>query len=126
MGHTLTDGTAPGQTGHGLGMAHHYRTPSARNKVSLRAGGPPPSQVSLGIWLKPTNRFGLFGSCKLRFVEINSRLVFHINENRRIRCRFARFGFSVPPNQPRQTPEQINRENEERQNEQIEQGTVVR
>jgi hypothetical protein len=81
---------------------------------------------SLGIWLKPTNRFGLFGSCKLRFAEINNLSVFHINENQQIRCRFAWFGFSVPPNQLRQTPEQINRENEEQQNEQIEQGTVVR
>ena len=39
MGRALPDKTAPGQTGHGLGMAHHYRTPGVRNKAQLRAGG---------------------------------------------------------------------------------------
>ena len=48
MGRTLTDGTTPGQTGCGLGMAHHYRTPGAKTKASPRVGGPPPSQARLG------------------------------------------------------------------------------
>jgi hypothetical protein len=53
MGCVLTDGTpsldemAPGQMGRGLRMAHHYRTPGVRNKVPLRAGGPPSSQAGL-------------------------------------------------------------------------------
>ena len=55
MGHTLTDGThtdrqndawsdetARGKTRHGLGMAHHYRTPGAKTKASPREGGSPP------------------------------------------------------------------------------------
>ena len=36
MGHALPDEMVPGQTGHGLGMAHHYRTPTQetrRNRV---------------------------------------------------------------------------------------------
>ena len=48
MGRTLLDGTTPSQTGRGLGMAHHYRTPGVRNKVPPRTGGPPPSQAELG------------------------------------------------------------------------------
>ena len=48
MGCTLTNGMVPGQMGHGLGMAHHYRMPDMRNKAPLRAGGPLPSQVGLG------------------------------------------------------------------------------
>ena len=48
MGRTLPDGMAPGQTGRGLGMAHHYRTTGTRNKAPPRAGGPPPSQARLG------------------------------------------------------------------------------
>jgi len=55
----------------------------------------------VGIRFKPTNRFGLFGCCKLRFPQINNRSVCHRIKNRRVRCRFRRFGFSVPPNQPR-------------------------
>jgi len=57
--------------------------------------------VRVGIRFKPTNRFGLFGCCKLRFPQINNRSVCHRIKNRRVRCRFRRFGFSVPPNQPR-------------------------
>ena len=48
MGRTLTDGTAPGQMGHGLGMAHHYRRPGVRNKVPPGVGGPPPSPTGHG------------------------------------------------------------------------------
>ena len=48
MGRTLPDGTTPGQTGRGLGMAHHYRTPGVRNKAPPRTGGPLPSQAGLG------------------------------------------------------------------------------
>ena len=48
MGRILTDGTVPDQTGHGLGMAHHYHMPGTRNKAPLHVGGPPPSQAGLG------------------------------------------------------------------------------
>ena len=48
MGRTLPAKMGPGQTGHVLGMARHYRTPSTRNKAPLRAGSPPPSQAGLG------------------------------------------------------------------------------
>ena len=63
MEHTLPDKIAPGQTGYGLGMAHHYRTLGARNKVPLSAGGPPPSQAGLGKTqlrdLRPGETIGL-------------------------------------------------------------------
>jgi len=75
----------------------------------------PRKMVRVGIRFKPTNRFGLFGCCKLRFPQINNRSVCHRIKNRRVRCRFRRFGFSVPPNQPRRAEEQINRENGERE-----------
>ena len=53
----------PGQTGRGLGMAHHYRTPGVRNKAPPRTGGPLPSQAGLGkaqLWdLHPGETIGL-------------------------------------------------------------------
>ena len=40
-GHALLNEMVPGQTGRGLGMAYHYRTPSARNKVHPHTGDSP-------------------------------------------------------------------------------------
>ena len=47
-GHALLDEIAPGQTGHSLGMAHHYRTPGVRNKAQPHVGGSPPPQTGPG------------------------------------------------------------------------------
>jgi hypothetical protein len=57
--------------------------------------------VSLGNQFKPTDRFGLFGSRKLWFLEINTGSVIHPTKNRRIRCRFVWVRFSVSPNKPK-------------------------
>ena len=38
----------PSKTGHGLGMAHHYRMSGAKTKAPPRAGGSPPPQAGLG------------------------------------------------------------------------------
>ena len=45
IGHALHNETMPGQTRHGLGMAHHYRTPGVRNKVHLHTGDSPLPQA---------------------------------------------------------------------------------
>jgi len=39
--HALLNKMVPGQIGCGLGMAHHYRTPGARNKAHPHAGDSP-------------------------------------------------------------------------------------
>ena len=48
MGRALLNKTAPGQTERGLGMAHHYRTPSMRNKAHPHAGDSPLPQAGPG------------------------------------------------------------------------------
>ena len=40
-GRALLDEAAPGQTGHGLGMAHNYHMPGTRNKAHPHVGDSP-------------------------------------------------------------------------------------
>jgi hypothetical protein len=59
------------------------------------------NELSLGVRLKPTNRFGWFGHCEFWFLEISNRSVLPGIQNRRVRFRLNRFGFSAQPKKPK-------------------------
>jgi hypothetical protein len=61
----------------------------------------PVETISLGVRLKPTNRFGLFDHCEFRFLEISNRSVLPGIQNRRVWFRLNRFGFSAQPKKPK-------------------------